>query len=479
MLDFDSCYRAVNGRDSRFDGWFFTAVTSTGIYCRPSCPAMTPKRSNVRFYASAAAAQAGGFRACRRCRPDASPGSPEWNVRADVVARAMRLINDGVVDRDGVAGLARQLGYSERQLHRVLVAEVGAGVQALARAQRAHTARTLLETTELPVTQVAFAAGFASVRQFNDTVRHVFATTPTGLRSRRRSRGGVEPGRVELRLAYRQPCDVASTLAFLGLRAVPGVEEYDGTTYRRAVALPHGHGVVTLRPADGYVHADLRLDDLRDLSTAAARCRRLLDLDADPVAVLDALAGDPLLGRVVSRSPGLRSPGSVDGNEIAVRAVVGQQVSVAGARGTAARLVERYGKPLTTPTGSITHLFPDSATLAGVNPQELPMPRSRGRAVVAVADALASGRIGLDPGADRDATEHRLLRLPGIGPWTTSYVRMRVLADPDAFLPTDLGVRRGLEALGVAADPGTARGLSERWAPWRSYAVHHLWTLHP
>jgi AraC family transcriptional regulator of adaptative response / DNA-3-methyladenine glycosylase II len=292
MFDFDTCYRAVSSRDGRFDGWFFTAVKTTGIYCRPSCPAMTPKRSNVRFYPSAAAAQGGGFRACRRCRPDASPGSPEWNIRADAVARAMRLIGDGVVDRDGVAGLAQRLGYSERHLHRLLVAEVGAGVQALARAQRAQTSRTLLETTDLPVTQVAFASGFASVRQFNDTVRAVFATTPTGLRDRRRNSKGVEPGRVELRLAYREPCDVATTLGFLGLRAVPGVEEYDGATYRRSLSLAHGQGVVALTPAEGHVRADLRLDDVRDLQTGVARCRRLLDLDADPVAINEALGNE-------------------------------------------------------------------------------------------------------------------------------------------------------------------------------------------
>ena len=475
MFDFDTCYRAVSSRDGRFDGWFFTAVTTTGIYCRPSCPAMTPKRSNVRFYPSAAAAQGGGFRACRRCRPDASPGSPEWNIRADAVARAMRLIGDGVVDRDGVAGLAQRLGYSERHLHRLLVAEVGAGVQALARAQRAQTSRTLLETTDLPVTQVAFASGFASVRQFNDTVRAVFATTPTGLRDRRRNSKGVEPGRVELRLAYRKPCDVATTLGFLGLRAVPGVEEYDGVTYRRSLSLAHGHAVVALTPADGHVRADLRLDDVRDLQTAVARCRRLLDLDADPVAINEILGADPVLGSIVRSAPGLRSPGAVDGDEIAVRAVLGQLVSVKGARGTAGRLVTRYGKPLTSPVGSITHLFPSSATLADVDPLELPMPRARGRAVVAVAEALAGGVVSLDPGADRDEVEARMLELPGIGPWTTAYLRMRALNDPDTFLPTDLGVRRGLEALGVAGDPTTARTLAESWRPWRSYAVHHLW----
>jgi AraC family transcriptional regulator of adaptative response / DNA-3-methyladenine glycosylase II len=476
MLDFDTCYRAVSSRDGRFDGWFFIAVTSTGIYCRPSCPAMTPKRANVRFYPSAAAAQGAGFRACRRCRPDASPGSPEWNVRADVTARAMRLIGDGVVDRDGVAGLASRLGYSERHLHRLLVAELGAGVQSLARAQRAQTARTLLETTDLPVTQVAFAAGFASVRQFNDTVRDVFATTPTGLRDRRRRRDVVEPGRVQLRLAYREPCDVTATLDFLGVRAVPGVEEYDGTTYRRALALPHGQAVVALAPDAGFVHADLRLDDVRDLATAVARCRRLVDLDADPVAVRDALGDDPVLGELVTKHPGRRSPGAVDGDELAVRAILGQQVSVAGARGTAAKLVARYGKPLTAPSGSITHLFPSSATLAEVDPAELPMPRSRGRAVVTVAATLAAGDVRLDGGADRDEAEAALLALPGIGPWTTSYLRMRALGDPDAFLPTDLGVRRGLEAAGRPGDPASARALAEAWRPWRSYAVHHLWS---
>jgi AraC family transcriptional regulator of adaptative response / DNA-3-methyladenine glycosylase II len=476
VLDFDTCYRAVSGRDGRFDGWFYTAVTTTGIYCRPSCPAMTPQRRNVRFYPSAAAAQGAGFRACRRCRPDASPGSPEWNVRADVVARAMRLIGDGVVDREGVCGLAASLGYSERQLHRLLVAEVGAGVQALARAQRAQAARTLLETTDLAVTQVAFAAGFASVRQFNDTIRDVFATTPTGLRDRRRDRRAVEPGRIQLRLAYRQPCDVESTLAFLGVRAVPGVEEYDGRTYRRALALSHGQAVVALTPEDGFVRADLRLDDVRDLSTAVARCRRLLDLDADPVAIADALGADPVLGPMIARNPGRRSPGAVDGEEIAVRAILGQQVSVAGARATATRLVTRYGKPLTAPSGSITHLFPSSATLADADPSELPIPRARARAVVTVAAALATGAVRLDPGADRDEVQAALQALPGIGPWTTSYLRMRALSDPDAFLPTDLGVRRGLEAAGVAGDPTSARAAAEAWRPWRSYAVHHLWS---
>ena len=277
--DFERCYRAVQGKDARFDGWFFTAVTSTGIYCRPSCPAITPKRANVRFYPTAAAAQLAGFRACKRCRPDATPGSPEWNMRADVVGRAMRLIADGVVDRDGVRGLAARLGYSERHLHRQLTAEVGAGPIALARAQRAQTARILIETTELPFAQVAFGAGFASIRQFNDTVREVFASTPTELRAKARPSGHARStpaadlaglGRIALRLAVRQPFDGDGLLAFLGPRAVPGIEELTGATYRRTLDLPHGPAVIDLTPAPDHVRCAVRLHDLRDLAERGA-----------------------------------------------------------------------------------------------------------------------------------------------------------------------------------------------------------------
>ncbi len=352
MLDHDTCYRAVSSRDERFDGMFFTAVTSTGIYCRPSCPARTPLRENVRFYRSAAEAQSAGFRACRRCRPDVSPGAPEWNIRADLAGRAMRLVADGVVDREGVAGLAARLGYSERQVHRTLVDEVGAGPLRLARAQRAHSARILLETTDLPVTEVAYAAGFASIRQFNDTVREIYASTPTILR--RRSRYGRHArdrvaGMIELRLAHRRPADLTALVSFLAARAVPGVEEVEDRTYRRSLVLPHGVGIVELTPADGYLHATLRLADPRDLSSAVARCRRLFDLDADSAAVDDVLAADPALAPLVHGVPGRRVPGAVDGDELAVRAVLGQQVSVAAARRLAGRLVVAYGKPLDAP----------------------------------------------------------------------------------------------------------------------------------
>jgi AraC family transcriptional regulator of adaptative response / DNA-3-methyladenine glycosylase II len=472
----ETCYRAVSSRDARFDGWFVTAVRTTGIYCRPSCPATTPKRRNVTFFPTSAAAQLAGFRACRRCRPDASPGSPEWNVRSDTVARAMRLISDGAVDREGVAGLAARLGYSERQLHRLLVAELGAGAQALARAQRAHTARTLVETTDLKLSEVAFAAGFASIRQFNDTVRAVFATTPGDLRATAAGRGRAPvPGTMVLRLATRRPFDGRWLLDLLASKALPGVEAYDGTTFRRALLLPHGEATVDLQPADDHVLATLRLEDPRDVVPAVARVRRLLDLDADSAAVDELLGADPLLGPVVRGRPGIRVPGAVDGAEMAVRAVIGQQVSVAGARTVAGRLVTAYGKPLTRPDGGLTHHFPAPDVLANVDPEQLPMPRARGRSVVGLARAVATGQLDLDPAAERDAAVAALRALPGIGQWTQDYLLMRVLGDPDSFLTTDLGVRRGLERLGVAGDPAAATAAAEAWRPWRSYAVMHLW----
>ena len=477
--DFEHRYRAVRSRDARFDGWFFVAVTSTGIYCRPSCPAVTPRRRNVRFYPTAATAQREGFRACKRCRPDTVPGSPEWDVRADMVGRAMRLIADGVVDREGVAGLARRLGYTERHLHRLLAAGVGAGPLALARARRADTARLLIETTELPFSEVAFAAGFASIRQFNDTVREVFASTPRELR-RARGRGAeTVPGEISLRLPFRAPFDAGNLLRFLGERAVAGVEGFEGGTYRRTLRLAHGAATVALSDGGDHTRCVLRLEDPRDLGSAVQRCRRLLDLDADPVAVAETLGADPLLAPLVADSPGRRVPGSVDGAELAFRAVLGQQVSVAGARTLAGRLVSRCGDPLpgslAEPDGGLTHLFPEPAAVAEVGASDLGLPAARRRALRELALALAEGGITLDPGSDREEANRKLLSMRGVGPWTASYVAMRTLGDPDAFLPTDLGVRRALSGLGHAADPAGVAVLAERWRPWRAYAVQHLW----
>jgi AraC family transcriptional regulator, regulatory protein of adaptative response / DNA-3-methyladenine glycosylase II len=488
--DFELCYRAVRSRDARFDGWFYVAVSSTGIYCRPSCPAMTPKRANVRFYPSAAAAQTGGFRACKRCRPDATPGSPEWNARADLVGRAMRLIADGVVDREGVSGLARRLGYTERQLNRLLVAGVGAGPLALARARRAQTARLLIETTALPISEVAFAAGFSSIRQFNDTVREVFGATPTQLRRvrgrrgpTRRWRGGsreeASPGRISLRLPYRAPFDGEALFGFLGARAVPGVEELDGAIYRRSISLPHGAAVAEFTLGDGHVGCALRLEDLRDLGAAVERCRRLLDLDADPVAVDEVLGEEEVLGPLVRRSPGRRVPGCVSGAELAMRAVLGQQISVAGARALTTRLVAGCGRELPASlaehAGGLTRLFPEPAEIMDADAAGFGLPASRREALRGVARALAGGEIVLDPGADREEAARRLASIRGVGPWTVSYVAMRALGDPDAFLPADLGVRRALGRLGYAEDPASVAAIAGRWRPWRAYAVQHLW----
>jgi AraC family transcriptional regulator of adaptative response / DNA-3-methyladenine glycosylase II len=509
QLDFEWCYRAVDSRDSRFDGWFYTAVTSTRIYCRPSCPARTPLRRNVRFYRSAAAAQAAGFRACRRCRPDAVPGSPEWDTRADVVARAMRLIADGVVDRDGVPGLARRLGYTERHLHRMLAAEVGAGPLALARAQRAQAARVLVETTDLSLTEIAFAAGFGSVRQFNDTVKQVYGVPPSGLRSSAPRPAGTEA--ITIRLAYRSPLHAASLLEFLGARAVPGVERYDGVDYHRALRLPHGSAMVALTPTSGHVTARLRLADVRDLAPAVARCRRLFDLDADPVAVDAALAADGALASSVAKEPGVRVPRAVDGFETAVRAIVGQQVSVAGARRVLARLVaagpvvvdaasrERAaagegravgagdggaGQAAGGPTGHAGSAdttealapFPDPETVLSLPDSAFAMPARRRQTIRSLAAAVAAGELDLEPGADRAETATRLRAISGVGDWTADYIALRALAEPDAFLPTDLGVRRGAAALGLPDEPADLAAHAARyWAPWRSYALIRLW----
>ena len=477
--DFERCYRAVQARDARFDGWFVTAVTSTRIYCRPSCPARTPGRNHVRFYPGAAAAQRAGFRACKRCRPDASPGSPEWNVRQDAVARAMRMIGEGVVDREGVPGLAARLSYSPRQLNRLLVSELGAGPLALARAQRAQTARVLVETTELPVSSVAFAAGFASVRQFNGTIRQVFACTPTQLRHRSKNGPTGASDTLSLRLAHRLPYDAPGTFAFLAQRAVPGVEAATDTGFARTLTLPHGGGTADLAPAHGHMLARLRLEDLRDLTPAVQRCRRLLDLDADPVAVDGQLEADPVLRHRARRVPGLRVPGCVDPHELAVRAVVGQQVSVASARRVLGRIVAEHGTPVTgapsTTSAVVTHCFPTMETLAALDPGRLPLPRRRARTVVTLAEALASGALSLDIGADAEESRTVLRTIPGIGPWTADYIAVRGLGHPDVMVSGDLGVRRALARLGHASTPAAVDALARRWRPWRSYAMVHLW----
>jgi AraC family transcriptional regulator of adaptative response / DNA-3-methyladenine glycosylase II len=503
--DHEACVRAVQSKDARFDGWFYTAVTTTGIYCRPSCPVVPPKPEHMRFYPSAAAAQQAGYRACKRCRPDASPGSPLWNERADLVARAMRLIADGVIDTGGVPALASRLGYSVRQVERQLLAELGAGPLALARAQRAQTARLLIETTALPMGDVAFAAGFASIRTFNDTVRAVFALPPTELRRRaRRGAGGAAvtgaAGTLSLRLPFRLPLLPDSLFGHLAATAVPGVEEWRDGAYRRTLRLPRGHAIVALRPGPEHIGCQLTLADLRDLATSISRCRWLLDLDADPVAIGALLSADPVLAPLVVKAPGRRVPRTVDAAEFALRAVIGQQVSTAAARTHAGRLAAAYGEPVTDPAGGLTRLFPSPAVLAsalpasalpatalpasalpastgpaGAGPGTLAMPRARQASFAALAAALAGGELDLSPGSDWARAREVMTGLPGLGPWTIESIAMRGLGDPDAFIPGDLGVRLAARALGLPATPAALTRRAADWRPWRAYAVQYLW----
>lgn len=477
--DVDRCYRAVQSKDARFDGWFVTAVLTTGIYCRPSCPVRLPLARNVRFFPTAAAAQRAGFRACKRCRPDASPGSPLWNVRGDVVARAMRMIADGTVDREGVGGLSSRLGYTTRQLERLLHTEVGAGPLALARAQRVQTARILIETTSMAFGDVAFAAGFSSIRQFNDTVRAACDSSPTMLRRRasRRSELAEATGgqTVSVRLAVREPFAYEGLFGHLGATSVPGCEEVRDGAYRRTLRLPFGIGIVTLVPRRDHVRCTLVLADLRDLSAAIGRCRRLLDLDADPEAVIEALSADHALRAVIAKTPGQRIPGTVDPHEMAVRTVMGQQVSTAAARTHARRLVEAHGTRIADPAGGLTHLFPCVEQLTDMDPAALAMPRMRRTSLRAMVAALAGGDLHLDPGADWQEARHQLMALPGVGPWTTEIIAMRGLGDPDAFPGTDLGVLHGAAQCGLPSRAAELAARGERWRPWRSYVTQHLW----
>ncbi|CAJ1495540.1 DNA-3-methyladenine glycosylase 2 family protein [[Mycobacterium] kokjensenii] len=479
--DFDRCYGAVKSSDARFDGWFITAVHSTRIYCRPSCPARPPLPQNVTFYPTAAAAQRAGFRACKRCRPDAAPGSPEWNVRGDVVGRAMRMIADGAVERTGVNGLAESLGYSARQLQRLLQAEVGAGPLALARAQRTQTARILIETTDLPLSDVAFAAGFASIRQFNDTVRAVCATTPTMLRSRATARSRTRtdhdsPGVLTLRLPVRTPFAFRGVFGHLAACAVSRCEEIRDGAFRRTLRLPHGNAVVGLRPAADHVRCRIALDDFRDLTAAIARCRRLLDLDADPQAIGEALGTDRYLKPLIAHAPGQRIPRTVDEAELAIRVLLSQQVSLKAAQTHTRRLVAAYGDPIVDPEGGLTHVFPTVQRLADLDPDRLALPRTRRRAFAALVAGLADGRLDLSAGADWDRARHELTALPGVGVWTAEVIAMRGLGDPDAFPATDLGVQAAARHLGLPAGPWALISHGTRWRPWRSYATQYLWS---
>lgn len=489
-MDFWQRYRAIDARDTRFDGQFFTAVSSTGIYCRPSCPARTPKAENVTFYETSAAAHEAGYRACKRCLPEAVPGTPAWNLRSDIAGRAMRLINDGVITREGVDGLAHRLGYSARQLNRILSHELGAGPLSLARASRAQTARTLLVSTSMLLADVAFASGFNSVRQFNDTIGEVFAMTPTAVRAtaakslqRRGAHAGgaadIAPAALTVNLPYREPFD-PGIFDFMAVRAVPGIEvadtAEDGTkTYSRTVQLPRGDASFTVSYNPTATGRPLQLTatavDLHDLPALLSRVRRLFDLDADPQAIDEALATDPRLTNRVHTVPGIRLPGAVDPQELLVRAMIGQQITVAAAR-TALTSLSAAGSPASAVGPGLDRLFPTAAQLAEHGRGLLRGPQRRIDSIVAAAEAMADGQLDFGYGDDVAGLERKLLPLPGVGPWTVGYVAMRVLGAPDVFLANDAAVRNGLKVL----PPGS--GLSADFrevSPWRSYATMHLW----
>jgi AraC family transcriptional regulator of adaptative response / DNA-3-methyladenine glycosylase II len=472
--DVEACYRAITSRDARFDGRFFTAVTSTGIYCRPVCPAQTPKRANVRFYASAAAAEAAGFRACLRCRPHLAPGSLQPTGGDRVADRALRLIASGAADGGaGVAAVARRLEISERHLHRVLRDAVGAGPLTLARMRRLQTARTLIEQTGMAITDVAFSAGYSSLRQFNSELRAGTGRPPTELR-RRGAAGHDGEGAIVLRLGVRPPLDGAALLAFFAARSVCGVELRTTSTLTRSLSLPHGAAVVELEPDVTHLVVRLWLDDVRDLGAAVDRCRRLFDVDADPDAIAAVLGADPLLAPLVRARPGLRVPGCADAEEIAVRAVLGQQVTVIRATALASRLADQLGARLPQPRHGIDRLFPSSAVIAEADLDGLGITGERAATLRRLTTALASGDVDLGPGADGAKAHAALLAIRGIGEWTATYIAMRGLREPDAFPAGDLGLRRAF----ANAGGGDARALcarAERWRPWRAYATVHLW----
>jgi AraC family transcriptional regulator of adaptative response / DNA-3-methyladenine glycosylase II len=479
-MDFEQRYRAVSARDSRFDGVFVTAVRSTGIYCRPSCPARTPLVRNVEFFATSAAAHEAGYRACKRCLPDAVPGSPEWNLRSDVAARAMRLIADGLVEREGVPGLSARLGYTTRHLNRLLTSELGAGPLALARAHRAQTARQLLVATDLPVSDIAFASGFGSIRQFNDTIAEVYDRTPSQLRATRRhpapaTGASTHEAGIRLVLPVRQPFDAAGVFGWLAARAVPGVELAGPRSYARTLLLPGGPATFEVEPEGERLRLTARLSALGDLPSLIWRVRRLFDLDADPVGIDEAVGREPALSAAVAATPGIRLPGAVDAHEMLLRALVGQQISVAAARTQLARLAVALGTPVTGAPDGLTTLFPTADQVAARGREVLVGPRARIDNIVAICELLASGELDLGYADDPVAQHDRLVAVRGIGEWTANYVAMRVLGNPDVLPTGDVALRTGARRLGLPDHPRDLAAWGTHVAPWRSYASLHLW----
>jgi AraC family transcriptional regulator, regulatory protein of adaptative response / DNA-3-methyladenine glycosylase II len=475
-LDDSACYRALLTRDARFDGRFFVAVRTTGIYCRPICPARTPKRENVRFYRCAAAAEAAGFRACRRCHPEASPGTPAWNGTSAVVSRALRLIEDGALDEGRSGTLAARVGLGERHLRRLFQRHLGVSPAEIAQARRTHFARALIDCSALPMSKVALAAGFRSIRQFNHSIQQAFGRSPRELRRLRRSLPGDAP--LVVRLAYRPPFDWRSLLEFLRRRATPGVESIEGDTYRRTFESEGVAGTLAVSAVAGQNRVELRVESssVHGLVRVIERVRRIFDLNADPATIEATLSRDPRLRRLVRSRPGLRVPGAWDGFELAVRAILGQQVSVAAATTLAGRLAQRFGRPLDRPAGSLTHLFPTAAALSHGGLQTIGITKARAETIRRLAAAVAVGELRLDSSLGLDEAVKRLSALPGIGEWTAQYVALRAFGEPDAFPAGDLGLRRALANGSGMPSTSALSHRAESWRPWRGYAAVHLWT---
>jgi AraC family transcriptional regulator of adaptative response / DNA-3-methyladenine glycosylase II len=477
-MDRTACYRAISTRDARFDGRLFVGVKTTGIYCRPICPARTPKFENVSFYASAAAAQEAGFRPCLRCRPETSPDLAFWRGTSNTVSRALALIEAGGLDDADVEGLADRLGVGARQLRRLFRQHVGASPIAVAQTRRVLLAKQLIHETTLPMAEVAMASGFNSVRRFNETFQQLFGRAPASLR-RIRERGKREAGALSVHLAYRPPYDWDAMLSFLAARAIPGVERVLDNVYRRSIVIGAASGVLSVAPADrNRVNVTVRFPNMAALPNIIARVRRVFDLAADPDMIGAHLAQDPVLAPLVAARPGLRVPGAWDGFELAVRAIFGQQITVPAATKLLGKLVLAHGAVLPEEMRGIdglTHVFPSPTCLAGVD-LGLGMPRARLTAVTSLATALVADPAIFSPGASLDAAIAKLRALPGIGEWTAQYIAMRELREPDAFPAADIGLMRALAMPdGRRPTPSELLTLAERWRPWRAYAALHLW----
>jgi AraC family transcriptional regulator of adaptative response / DNA-3-methyladenine glycosylase II len=476
----DACYRAFAARDARFDGRVFVGVHTTGIYCRPICPARSPKRENVSFYFSAAAAQAAGFRPCLRCRPELSPDTAAWDGTAHTVARALALIEDGALDERGVDDLAAALGVGGRQLRRLFQEHLGATPLAVAQTRRVLLAKQLLHDTHLTMTEVALASGFGSVRRFNETFRQLFQRPPASLR-RSRGAGAVDAAAVTMRLPFRPPYDWDAMLAFLAARAIPGVEAVTSDRYARTIALDGIAGMLAVEPGDrNCLRATVSFPCLTALPRIIARVRRVFDLAADPTIIGAQLAEDPMLAPLVAARPGLRAPGAWDGFELAVRAILGQQITVSAATVLAGRLVESFGVAVDDPAAKalgLTHLFPTTERLAAADIAALGlMPAARATALSSLAAAVVADPGLLNPYRGLDAAVAQLRSLPGIGDWTAHYIAMRALREPDAFPAADVGLLRAMTTeFGRRPSPAELLDRAESWRPWRAYAAMHLW----